>query len=452
MTTASHKTVLVVDDEADLRELLSITLQQMKLSPVAVGTVKEAKTLLASTHFDLCLTDMNLPDGNGIELVRHISKHHSGTPTAMITAYGSMDTATQAMKEGAYDFIAKPVTLARLRQVVEDGLTFQQHSPPTGQHKLLGSSAKAEALRQHIATVSRSQAPVFIHAANGANSIHIAQLIHAASPRTAQPFMHINCAAQNADTIEQALFGYYGKTNDVSTYQPGALVAATGGTVFLEEVGELPLTTQLQLLQALQQRGLQPKGSQRQINFNTRIISSSTSNLAQAVAEKTFRQDLYFRLNVLEFTVPSLLERREDIPALAEHFLQQLAEFYALPCAGFSAQAITALSRHSYTGDMQELENIIERALTLCNGNEILPEHLGLDNQHHALTQQTSRPQRKAEQPLADFLEDIERQEILATLESTMWNRTAAAKRLGMSARSLRYRLEKLAIEAPEED
>lgn len=451
MNTANNKTVLVVDDEADLRELLSITLQQMQLQPVAVGTVKEAKDLLAHASFDLCLTDMNLPDGNGIELVRHINKNYSGTPTAMITAYGSMDTATQAMKEGAYDFIAKPVTLARLRQVVEDGLALQQHNTPPSHHELLGSSAKAEALRQNIAMVSRSQAPIFIHNANGANSTQIAQLIHAASPRAEQPFIHINCAAQSTETIEQALFGYYAKANDVSTYQAGSLAAAHGGTVFLEEVGQLPHTTQLQLLQALQQRSLQPKGSQRIISFNTRIISSSTTNLAHAVADKTFRQDLYFRLNVLELTVPSLLERREDIPALANHFLHKLAAFYAVPNAGFSAQAINALSTHNYTGDMQELENIIERALTLCNGKEISPEHLGLSSHTPALMQPTL-PLRPPEQPLADFLEDIERQEILATLESTMWNRTAAAKRLGMSVRSLRYRLEKLAIEAPEED
>src|SRR5699024_2267921 len=266
MNTANNKTVLVVDDEADLRELLSITLQQMQLQPVAVGTVKEAKDLLAHASFDLCLTDMNLPDGNGIELVRHINKNYSGTPTAMITAYGSMDTATQAMKEGAYDFIAKPVTLARLRQVVEDGLALQQHNTPPSHHELLGSSAKAEALRQNIAMVSRSQAPIFIHNANGANSTQIAQLIHAASPRAEQPFIHINCAAQSTKTIEQALFGYYAKANDVSTYQAGSLAAAHGGTVFLEEVGQLPHTTQLQLLQALQQRSLQPKGSQRIIS------------------------------------------------------------------------------------------------------------------------------------------------------------------------------------------
>lgn len=455
MTTYNNKTVLVVDDEEDLRDLLSMTLQQMQLQPVAVGSVAEAKKQLSTAQFDLCLTDMNLPDGNGIELVRHIQQHHSATPTAMITAYGSMDTATLAMKEGAFDFIAKPVSLARLRQVVADGLALQRTEQPLTHHELLGDSTAIQELRQSIVKVSRSQAPVFIHSSSGISGINIAQLIHETSPRAAQSFKHFSCAALPAEDLERALFGYYGKMNDATTYHAGIIAAANNGTLFLEDISELPLTVQLQLLQALQSRSLQPKGSQRQISFNVRFISSSREDLAAAVVANTFRQDLFFRLNVFTIKVPSLLERREDIPTLAQHYLQNIAQLYAMPITPLSKEALEALTIHPYTGDVQELENIIERALALCDGEEITLEHLGLNDQPAAAplaANQLGHPVRQPEQPLEKYLEAIERQEILTALESTMWNRTAAAKRLGMSFRSLRYRLDKLAIDKPEED
>ncbi|HLR18176.1 MAG TPA: sigma-54 dependent transcriptional regulator [Alcanivoracaceae bacterium] len=456
MTMQNKKTVLIVDDEEDLRELLSLTVQQMQLQPVAVGTVKEAKKLLANTRFDLCITDMNLPDGNGIELVRYIHRHHGTTPVAMLTAYGNMETATLAMKEGAYDFIAKPVSLARLRQVIEEGLATQHPHTELLHQQLVSNSTKTQELRRKIELFARSDAPLYLHSHPGSNAAGIAKLIHEASPRAPHPFIHISCFAPSTKQLTEALFGVYGIDGDISTYQPGVIAAAHQGTLFLEDITALPANVQLQLLQALEARELHPEGSLRSVPFNVRVITSSDEDLTQAVAEKRFRQDLYFRLNVIELKLPNLNDRLEDIPALAEYYLAQLSKRYAVPRKPLTPAAATLLSQHNYTGDLQELENILERAFTLCDADSIGPEHLGIKTvTTHPLSTATNSSldaARPHDQPLEAYLEEIERREILQALEQTLWNRTAAAKRLGMSFRALRYRLQKLAINKPEDN
>ncbi len=463
MITNANKTVLVVDDEEDLRHLISVTLTRMGLVPVAVGSVKGAKQALAEQPFHLCLTDMNLPDGNGIELVQHIKRHHNAIPVAMITAYGNMETATLAMKEGAYDFIAKPVSLPRLRHLVEDGLNINQVASLTNMRQLIGSSAKIEELRQNINRFARSQAPIYIDGEQGTGKQRIAHLIHQASPRRDKPFIHFSCAGFSDEQLEAALFGQVQNTQGERVEEKGAILSADGGTLYLEDLNEIPLHLQLQLLRALEEKSLRPRGYNQDIPFNVRIISSSHQPLAQALLERRFRQDLYYRLNVIELTLPPLRNRPEDISLLAEYYLEQLANYYQNEPKQLNQKAEEALKMYSFPGNLQELENILERATTLADGPHIDPRHLKLPESKPAAqapaeeTQQEReqaivQAERPAEQSLEDYLQDIERREILAALDSTLWNRTAAAKRLGMSFRSLRYRLKKLGIDQSSDD
>lgn len=463
MNTNANKTVLVVDDEEDLRHLISVTLTRMNLTPVAVGTVKAAKQALAEQPFHLCLTDMNLPDGSGIELVQHIRRHHNVIPVAMITAYGNMETATLAMKEGAYDFIAKPVALPRLRHLVEDGLNINQTTSLTNMKQLIGTSQKIEELRQNIDKFARSQAPIYIDGELGTGKQRIAHLIHQASPRRDKPFVHFSCAGFNEGQLETALFGQTQQIDGERVEEKGAILSANGGTLYLEDLNEIPLNLQLQLLRALEDKSLRPKGYNQDIPFNVRMISSSHQPLAQALLERRFRQDLYYRLNVIELTLPALRNRPEDISLLAEYYLNQLANYYQEEPKQLNQKAEEALKLYSFPGNLQELENILERATTLADGPHIDPRHLKLPTPQpiaqppaedstpaaEAAKRQAERP---AQQPLEDYLQDIERREILAALDSTLWNRTAAAKRLGMSFRSLRYRLKKLGIDQNNEE
>lgn len=459
MNTNTSKTVLVVDDEEDLRHLVSVTLTRMGLEPIAVGSVKEAKQALGQQPFHLCLTDMNLPDGNGIELVQHIKRHHNIIPVAMITAYGNMETATLAMKEGAYDFIAKPISLPRLRHLVEDGLSMNQAANLTNMKRLIGTSEKIEELRANIDKFARSQAPIYIDGELGTGKQRIAHLVHQASPRREKPFIHFSCAGFSNDQLEAELFGQVRQLEGRKIEEKGAILSANGGTLYLEDINEIPLNLQLQLLRALEDKSLRPSGYNQDIPFNVRVISSSHQPLTQALQEKRFRQDLFYRLNVIELTLPTLRSRTEDIALLAEYYLAQLANYYQEDAKQLNQKAIDALQLYSFPGNLQELENILERAATLADGLHIDPRHLKLPEAKPAVTTEpvdTSIENREpgrieayrpAEQPLEDYLQDIERREILAALDSTLWNRTAAAKRLGMSFRSLRYRLKKLGID-----
>jgi len=461
MTQAPQR-VLVVDDEADLRELLVITLGRMKVDAVAVGTLSEARKALSEGNYDLCLTDMNLPDGDGIDLIRHIGSRYQDLPVAMITAYGNMETATRAMKEGAFDFIAKPVTLDRLRQLIDDGLDIRRQGPvEQTADQLIGSTPEMQALREQIAKLARSQAPIYIGGESGSGKERVARLIHTLGPRREKPFVAVNCGAIPSELMESEFFGHR-KGSFTGAYEDrkGLFREADGGSLFLDEVADLPLHMQVKLLRAIQEKSVRPVGESREFPVNIRLLCATHRNLAQEVHEGRFRQDLYYRINVIETLVPSLRERRDDIPALVSHILARLCDQWNMPVPTITDSAHQALMRYPFPGNVRELENILERALTLSDGGVITDMHLRLpdteavhadDNNSHAPIS-TNTAVRPATVPLEEFLQEIERAEILRALDATHWNRTAAAKKLGMTFRSLRYRLQKLSLDQGDDE
>ncbi len=450
--TNTRRQILVVDDEADLRELLVITLGRMKLDAQAVGTVSEARRALQEHNFDLCLTDMNLPDGDGIELVRHITQQLPDLPVAMITAYGNMETATLAMKEGAYDFIAKPVTLDRLRRLIDDGLGIRDKAPsPTGSEQLIGNAPAMQQLREQIAKLARSQAPIYISGESGTGKERVARLIHMLGPRHEKPFIAVNCGAIPSELMESEFFGHRkGSFTGAFEDRKGLFREADGGTLFLDEVADLPLHMQVKLLRAIQEKSIRPVGEAHEFEVNIRIVCATHKDLAEEVVQGRFRQDLYYRLNVIETRVPPLRERPEDIPLLVEHIMARLCDQWQMPQPSLSRAARDALREYAFPGNVRELENILERALTLADGPEINERHLQLRAPVEQPPGQPDAPReagRPANQALEDYLQEIEKREILRALDTTLWNRTAAAKKLGMTFRSLRYRLKKLGLD-----
>ncbi|MBP21963.1 MAG: sigma-54-dependent Fis family transcriptional regulator [Alcanivorax sp.] len=447
--------VLVVDDEADLRELLVITLGRMKLKATAAESLGAAKAALADGRFNLCLTDMNLGDGTGLELLQFIARHCPEMPTAVITAYGSMETATDAMKYGAYDFIAKPVSLDRLRQLIEDGLDINEvEDHHEEEDNLIGEAPSMRALKAQVRKLARSQAPIYISGESGSGKERIARLIHNLGSRRAKPFVAVNCGAIPSELMESEFFGHRkGAFTGAVEDRKGLFREADGGTLFLDEVADLPLHMQVKLLRAIQEKSVRPVGEAREFQVNLRILCATHKDLAQEMAEGRFRQDLFYRLNVIEAHVPPLRERQEDIPALVGHILKRLSEAWEIAPPIVSASAMKTLEQYTYPGNVRELENTLERALTLCDGKEIQEEHLRLQTDTlpksaTATARETcTAPERSLGQPLEEFLQDIERQEILKALDATHWNRTAAAKKLGMTFRSLRYRLKKLDLD-----
>lgn len=445
--------MLVVDDEADLRELLVITLGRMKLEAEAVGTVTDAYRVLGESSFDLCLTDMNLPDGDGIDLVRHVSRRYPDMPIAMITAHGSMETATAAMKEGAFDFIAKPVTLDRLRQLIDDGLDIRRQGPAEqSADQLIGDHPTMRALREQISKLARSQAPIYIAGESGSGKERVARLIHALGPRREKPFIAVNCGAIPTELMESEFFGHRkGAFTGAYEDRKGLFREADGGTLFLDEVADLPLHMQVKLLRAIQEKLVRPVGESREFPVNIRLLCATHKNLAREVAEGRFRQDLYYRLNVIETRVPALRERAGDIPRLAEHILTRLCQQWGLSAPTITGNAWRALQQYPFPGNVRELENILERALTLSDGQQIDTSHLQLpessQNGSDSHAAGGDVPIRPGNMPLEEFLQEVERAELLRALEATHWNRTAAAKKLGMTFRSLRYRLQKLSLD-----
>ena len=445
--TQGTQRVLVVDDEADLRELLVITLGRMKLDAEAVGTLSDAFRVLGESSFDLCLTDMNLPDGNGIDLVRHASRRYPDMPIAMITAHGSMETATHAMKEGAFDFIAKPVTLDRLRQLIDDGLDIRRQGPAEQSvEQLIGDHPTMRALREQISKLARSQAPIYIAGESGSGKERVARLIHGIGPRREKPFVAVNCGAIPSELMESEFFGHR-KGSFTGAYEDrkGLFREADGGTLFLDEVADLPLPMQVKLLRAIQEKAVRAVGGQQETVVDVRILCATHKDLAGEVSAERFRQDLYYRLNVIELHVPALRERREDIALLAEIMLKRLAEGTGLSPAKLDDDALEKLKSYRFPGNVRELENMLERAYTLCEDDRISAGDLRLTD--------ACGPSENGETSLAqidnleDHLEDIERKLIMQALEETRWNRTAAAQRLGLSFRSMRYRLKKLGID-----
>lgn len=512
---------LIVDDEQDILDLLRITLSRMGIDCLAATHLGGARHLLSTESFDLCLTDMRLPDGDGIDLVREIASHYPQLPVAMITAHGSMETAVAAMKAGAFDFVAKPLDLQVLRRLVTAALrlrptasgsdaasggaetgTAASRPTPGNLPPLLGDSPAMVELRRLIAKLARNQAPVYVSGESGTGKELAARLIHLQGPRATAPFVPVNCGAIPPDLVESELFGHKkGAFTGAISDNPGLFQAADGGTLFLDEVAELPLPAQVKLLRVLQEKKARPVGSQREVPVDVRLISATHRDLTTEVASGRFRQDLFYRINVIELRLPPLRERTGDIPLLTAHFLDRIARQNGLIAPRLAASALAALTRYPFPGNVRELENVLERALALAEGETLEAADLYLPalpsataaapwptgsggtpaggmplvaNPLNSLTlgspggaaspaagdltpDHYPAPGLSAPAPaemsadataaLAASISEIQRQVILRTLEETRWNRTAAAKQLGMSLRSLRYRLSKLGIE-----
>ncbi len=448
---------LIVDDEADIRELLEITLLRMEVDTACAADLAEAREALARQSFDLCLLDMRLPDGDGIELVREISKRYPKTPVAMITAHGSMETAVEALKAGAFDFVSKPVDLPVLRKLVNTALQRETAGPSPEESReqespLHGKSAAMQEIRTLIAKLARSEAPVHITGESGTGKELAARLIHQLGPRSDKPFVAVNCGAIPHELMESELFGHRkGSFTGAISDNKGLFLEADGGTLFLDEVADLPLSMQVKLLRAIQEKKVRPVGATRELPVDVRIISATHQNLAARVEEGLFRQDLYYRLNVIELTMPSLRERPEDIPELTGHLLRSIASNYQQPVPRIERAALKALQQYSFPGNVRELENILERAFALCEGDSIRREDLGpLSAAQPAVAANAGQQPGCAPRPdenLDDFLARIERDVLEEALVASRWNKTAAAKRLGISFRSLRYRLSKLGLD-----
>ncbi|MGE0081743.1 MAG: sigma-54-dependent transcriptional regulator [Thiohalomonadaceae bacterium] len=436
---------LIVDDEPDIRELLELTLLRMGIDTESAADLASGRQLLETQPFDLCLTDMRLPDGNGIDLVRHAQKHRPGMPIAVITAHGSMESAVEALKAGAFDFVSKPVELQVLRELVKTALRLAENGRPAAQEPaltLLGQSAAMQAIRATVAKLARSQAPVYISGESGTGKELVARLIHAQGPRADRPFVPVNCGAIPAELMESELFGHRkGSFTGANADKDGLFQAANGGTLFLDEVADLPLHMQVKLLRAIQEKAVRPIGAQRETNVDVRILSATHKNLAELAREGRFREDLYYRINVIELQVPPLRERPEDIPPLVEHILDRLGRQLGGPMPRLSEEAMDALLDYPFPGNVRELENVLERAVTLCEGDVITPAELGLPEHGHG----RGEPGNGAS--LDDYVSEREKEAIRKALEQTGHNKTAAARLLGISFRALRYRLKKLGLD-----
>ncbi len=448
---------LVVDDERDIRELLVLTLGRMGLRISTAANLAEARELLASNSFDLCLTDMRLPDGNGIELVTEIARDHPRTPVAMITAFGSMDLAVEALKAGAFDFVSKPVDIGVLRGMVKHTLELNNSeravppAPPESASRLLGDSQAMADLRTTIAKVARSQAPVYIVGESGVGKELVARTIHDQGGRAAGPFIPVNCGAIPGELMESEFFGHKkGSFTGAHADKPGLFQAAHGGTLFLYEVAELPLQMQVKLLRAIQEKSVRPVGSATEVPVDVRILSATHKDLAVLVQDGRFRHDLYYRINVIELRVPPLRERRGDLPQLAAAILSRLARSQQLPTPLLSPSALDALAGYAFPGNVRELENVLERALALADGDSIGASDLRLPAPRADASMATEEAVADIEPgnaALPSYIEQMERAAIQKALEENRWNRTRTAAQLGITFRALRYKLKKLGMD-----
>ncbi len=437
---------LVVDDEPDIRELLELTLARMDIDTQAAANISEARALLDRHRFDLCLTDMKLPDGNGIELVEHIQHKHSRLPTAVLTAHGNMESAVQALKAGAFDFVSKPLDLQMLRSLVTTALKLNRQRQSGGKSslQLLGHSSAMENTRRRIAKLARSQAPIYISGESGTGKELAARLIHEQGPRSDKPFIPVNCGAIPEDLMESEFFGHRkGSFTGAVANKAGLFQAAHGGTLFLDEVADLPLHMQVKLLRAIQEKAVRPLGEQQETAVDVRILSATHKDLAALVETGSFRQDLFYRINVIELHIPSLRERREDIPLLVEHILARLATQNDLQCPAVDPEALAALQGYPFPGNIRELENILERAITLCEDRVIRQEDLQLRHCEQSATRGTS----SSAIALEPYLGNVEKETIVKALEKSRHNKTAAARLLGITFGALRYRMKKLGLD-----
>ncbi len=435
----SQRSALVIDDEPDICELLTLTLGRMNVETTSAGDVQSAKDKLSSQRFDICLTDMRLPDGDGLELVEWMQEHARDVPVAVITAHGNVESAVQALKLGAFDFISKPLDLKNLRNIVESALKVS-HALRDDQSRLQGESPPMRELREMIDKVARSQAPVHISGESGTGKELVARLIHDSGPRNDGPFVPVNCGAIPNELMESEFFGhrkgaFTGAVND----KAGLIQCADGGTLFLDEIADLPLSMQVKLLRVIQEQAVRPVGASKEISVNVRILSATHEDLSDMVAAGEFREDLYYRVNVIELGVPALRDRGNDVLLLASHVLQRLGS----SASALDESARTTLLSYPFPGNVRELENMLERAVTLCASGRIHSDDLAL----RPLADSESEKPVATPTDLGDQLEDVQRQAIVEALEKTRYNKTAAAKLLGLTFRQLRYRIKKVDID-----
>jgi two-component system response regulator PilR (NtrC family) len=460
---AAPRTALIVDDERDIRELLVLTLGRMGLRVDTAADLASAREQLAGNRYDLCFTDMRLPDGSGQSLIELIANRYPETPVAMITAHGNVDAAVEALKAGAFDFVSKPVDLAVLRRLVQNALQLgeqrrTQHNQSA--QRLHGDSAAMQQLRATIAKVARSQAPVYISGESGVGKELVARLIHEQGPRGGGPFVPVNCGAIPTELMESEFFGHRkGSFTGAHGDKEGLFQAAHGGTLFLDEVAELPLHMQVKLLRVIQEKSVRPIGANAEQLVDVRILSATHKPLAPLVEDGRFRHDLFYRINVIELAVPPLRDRREDIPSLAQSILKRLSDDLGEVAPTLTDDAIDALGQYPFPGNVRELENVLERALALSDGALITAADLHLPSARPPLP--ATNPRVTAPQPaltpaalaaagnaaLPDYIEQMEREVLVKALEECRYNKTKAAAKLGITFRAMRYKLKKLGID-----
>jgi two-component system response regulator PilR (NtrC family) len=429
---------LVVDDEPDICELLTMTLGRMNIKAESAVDLASARALLSKRDFDICLTDMRLPDGDGLELVEWIQANAAHMPVAVITAHGNVETAVHALKLGAFDFISKPLDLGHLRNIVENALKIEGETPEQPS-RLLGDSPTMLELREMIDKVARSQAPVHISGESGTGKELVARLIHDSGPRSDGPFVPVNCGAIPSELMESEFFGHRkGSFTGAVSDKVGLIQSADNGTLFLDEIADLPLSMQVKLLRVIQEKSVRPVGASSEEPANARILSATHKNLSQMVADGEFREDLYYRINVIELHVPALRDRGDDVVVLAKHILAKLDSTAVL-----DGSASSALAGYSFPGNVRELENMLERAVTLCTTGTIAEADLHMRETSGGINE----PLLFTHTDLSNQVEDVQRQAIVDALERTRYNKTAAARLLGLSFRQLRYRIKKLGIE-----
>lgn len=482
-----NKTALIVDDEPDLIDLVSMALQQMKVTTIGAQTLQEARDILKTNkEINFCLTDMQLPDGRGLELVKEIQINQPHIPVAVITAFGNMDTAIESLKAGAFDYVAKPLEIDILRKIVHQAsllnssMTSAAKSPSSNpeddllNQNLIGTSPAMQALKLQIKKVAKSQAPLFIWGESGTGKEVIARSIHQLSSRKEGPFIAVNCGAIPSELIESELFGHKkGSFSGAISDKTGLFAAADGGTLFLDEVADIPLQMQVKLLRVIQEKKLRPVGATQEQTIDCRLLSATHKNLEEQIKQNLFREDLYYRINVIQLSVPPLRTRGNDIIILAQHFLKHICKETHQPLLILSEESTALLQQHSFDGNVRELQNAIQRACALTEGAVITPAHLQLSQPAQPTQPHTQEPvvaqADTSPQPinhatpvasntmpvynpdtcgtLEEYLQQIEAQAIKSVLDATHWNRTAAAERLGMTLRSLRYRLKKLGLD-----
>lgn len=440
------KPILIIDDEPDIRELLELTLSRMGYNTLSAATLGQAHKLLAEHDCSLCLTDMKLPDGSGLDLIRDLQQRPDELPVAVITAYGSVDLATESLKAGAFDFISKPIDLERLRALVKNAVNLasqREDEALDSAARLIGEADSIVALRRQIHKLSRSQAPVYISGESGSGKEVVARLIHASGPRSNGPFVPVNCGAIPSELMESEFFGHTkGSFTGATSDKTGLFEAANGGTLFLDEIADLPLSMQVKLLRAIQNKSIRRIGANKEIPVDVRLLSATHKNLQNQVNAGYFRTDLFYRINVIELPVPSLRERANDIPLLVKSILERLCNDWDIAVPTVSNDALTALKRYPFPGNVRELENILERAITLCEGDSIDADDLQLPG-----APAPQAPPASAEDAFGDlegYLNSLEKAAITKALERTNGNKTEAAALLGLSFRQFRYRAKKI--------